>query len=319
MHERLKGLNIPLSQFRTNLRNELLLQQVREREVDNRVRVTEQDIDAYLAEQARDAAGGQLILNLAQVLVAVPENASAAVVAERRAKADEVLRRAKAGEDFAALARSQSDAAEGKAQGGELGRRPADRYPSLFLDAVQSARAGDVVGPLRSAAGFHILKVLEKRSAGLPDMYVTQTHVRHILLRPTAAQDEAATVARLNDMRQRIVSGQATFEALAGEFSQDGSAKQGGELGWARPGLFVPEFEEAMNALAPGQISQPVVSRFGVHLIQVLERRDVPLSQREQREAVRGVVRARKIEEAYTEWARDLRARAFIEFREPPQ
>lgn len=319
LHERLKTMGVPLEQFRANLRDELLLQLVREREVDNRVRVSEQDIDAYLQEQQRNADPGQTALNLAQVLVAVPDNASPAVIAERQARAEDVLRRARAGEDFAALARSLSDAPEGKAAGGQLGLRPADRYPSLFLQAVQNAKTGDVVGLVRSGAGFHVLKVLEKRNPKLPETTVNQTRARHILLRPATPQDQDATVARLNEMRQRIASGQATFETLAQQFSQDGSAKQGGDLGWATPGMFVPEFEDVMDDLAPNEISAPVVSRFGVHLIQVLERRAVPLSQREQREWVRNVLRTQKIEESYAEWARDLRARAYVEYREPPR
>lgn len=319
LHERLKAMNVPLAQFRANLRDELLLQLVREREVDNRVRVSEQDIDAYLRDQQRSTDPSQTALNLAQVLVSVPDNASPAVVAERRAKAEDVLRRARAGEDFAALARSVSDAPEGKTAGGQLGLRPADRYPSLFLEAVQNAKAGDVVGLVRSGAGFHVLKVLEKRNPKLPETTVTQTRARHILLRPATPQDQDATIARLTEIRQRIASGQATFESQAQQFSQDGSAKQGGDLGWAPPGMFVPEFEDVMNDLAPNEISPPVVSRFGVHLIQVLERRAVPLSPREQREWVRNVLRAQKIEESYAEWARDLRARAYVEFREPPR
>ena len=199
-----------------------------------------------------------------------------------------------------------------------MGLRSATRYPQLFVDAVQNLNAGGVAGLVRSGAGFHILKVVEKRAAGMPAMTVVQSRARHILLRPGPKLSEAAARTRLEDLRKRIMAGQAEFAALARENSQDGAA-QGGDLGWASPGQFVPEFEEAMRALAPGQISPPVTSRFGVHLIQLTERRTVALSQREQREAVREILRESRLEEASATWERDVRARAYVDMREPPQ
>ena len=150
-------------------------------------------------------------------------------------------------------------------------------------------------------------------------MMVTQTRARHILLRPTAQMPQAQVVARLNELRQNIVSGKADFAALARQLSQDGSAAQGGDLGWANPGMFVPEFEQLMNRLRPGQVGEPLVSRFGVHLIEVTDRRNAPLSETEQRTLARNALREKKLEEAFQTWAEDVRGRAYVEMREPPQ
>lgn len=315
LHERLKGVGLTPAAFRDNLRNELLIQRVREREVDARVQVSELEIDAYLRENTAAAAPAETVLNLAQILIAVPENADAATLSSLERRAQEVARRARSGDAFDALAREFSEGPE-RAAGGQMGVRTADRYPTLFLDAITGLRRGDVTGPVRSGAGFHVLKVLEKRNASLPEETVTQTRARHILIRPTPEADEQSVAQRLATLRDRIASGQTRFEEAAREFSQDGSASQGGDLGWARPGQFVPEFEQVMNQLSAGEVSSPVLSRFGVHLIQVLERRDVEISTRERREWVRNVLRQQKAEEAYEEWARELRARAFVEFRE---
>lgn len=300
--------------FRNDLRNQLLLQRAREREVDARVKVTEADIDAYLRDQKRSTAA-PLGLSLAHVLVRVPEGASEERLRALQARAQGVADRARAGGDFAALAREFSEAPEASS-GGQFGMRPVDRLPDLFVTATQALPVGGVAGPVRSPAGFHVLKVLEKSQGGLPAAVVTQTRARHILLRLSPQLSTEAAVARLNTYRQQILSGQANFQALAREHSQDGSAREGGDLGWAAPGQFVPEFEDAMNALKPGEVSPPLLSRFGAHLIRVEERRDVALSEREQRENLRGLVREKKAEEALNAWAQDVRARAFVEQRE---
>ncbi len=187
------------------------------------------------------------------------------------------------------------------------------------MQATATANPGAVVGPVRSGAGWHVLKVLEKRQPSAADMTVVQTHARHILLRPGPRLTEAQARAQLADLRSRIVRGQADFATLAKEYSQDGSAREGGDLGWANPGQFVPEFEEALDRLQPGEISEPVISRFGVHLIQLLERREKKLSPQEQREVARNLAREKKLDEDYANWARDVRARAYVELREPPQ
>jgi peptidyl-prolyl cis-trans isomerase SurA len=199
-----------------------------------------------------------------------------------------------------------------------MGLRSADRYPSLFVEGTQKLSKGDVSEPLRSGAGFHILKVLEKKQSELSNVSITQTRARHILLRLSNELSEVAARNRLLTYKQRIQAG-SDFADLARQFSQDGSAQTGGDLGWASPGQFVPEFEEVMSRLRPGQISDPLVSRFGVHLIQVLERRDVPLTLREQREMVRTQLREKKTEELYATWVDELRGRAYVELRDPPQ
>jgi len=316
MYRRLAADGVPREQFRQELRRQLMQQRLRERDVDARVRVSEQEIDQFLREQSSGADQAPLELSLGHVLVSVPEGASPAQVAERQARAQAVADKVRAGGDFAALAREFSDAQDAAA-GGLMGLRTADRYPDLFVEATQALPVGGVAGPVRSGAGFHVLKVIDKSRAGMPTT-VTQSHARHILLRASAQLTETAAAERLQDYRRRIQAGQADFAALAREHSQDGSAKQGGDLGWSNPGAYVPEFEEAMSRLQPGEIAEPLVSRFGVHLIQLLERRETKLNPREQREMVRHAVRQKKIEEAYATWAQEVRGRAYVELRDPP-
>jgi peptidyl-prolyl cis-trans isomerase SurA len=319
LRRRLAADGIALSQFREDLRNQLLLTRLRERELEPRVKVSDLDVDRFLREQQQagdDAA--PLEMNLAHILVAVPENANETQIASLRRKAQRVLERARAGEDFARLAREFSDSPGAAASGGQVGLRSADRYPPLFVQATLALPEGGITELVRSGAGFHVIKVIEKRRGSVPGINVVQSHARHILLRPSAQLSEAAARQRLAEFKKRIEAGQADFAQLAREFSQDASAGNGGDLGWAAPGLFVPEFEEAMNNLAPGQIAEPLVSRFGMHLIQLLERRQAALSQREQRELARNLVREKKLDEAYAQWAQDVRGRAYVELREPP-
>jgi peptidyl-prolyl cis-trans isomerase SurA len=319
LRRRLAADGIALTTFREDLRNQLLLARLREREIESRLKVTDLDVDQYIREQQAGNDLSAIEMNLAHILVEVPENAGEQQLGQLRAKAQRVLERARAGEDFLKLARETSDAPGAAQSGGQVGLRTADRYPPLFVQATQSLREGGVSDVVRSGAGFHIIKVLEKRQGGLPGATITQNRARHILLRPTAQLSEAAARARLADYKKRIEAGQATFEQLAREHSQDASARNGGDLGWANPGVFVPEFEDTLNSLSPGQIAEPLTSRFGVHLIQLVERRQATLSQREQREIARGVVREKKLEEAYSQWAQDVRGRAYVEFREPPR
>lgn len=305
------------TQFREELRNQLILTRLRDREIDARQRISDADVDQYLRDQKANTDPSALELNLAMVLVAVPENATPQQVATLQAKADGLRAKATAGADFAALARESSDAPD-RARGGAMGMRPADRYPDIFVDSTRSLDAGGVSAVVRSGAGFHILKVLEKRQGGVATT-VTQQHARHILLRTGPRLTEAAAVERLNDFKRRIQGGQADFAQLAKESSVDSSAAQGGDLGWSSPGQFVPEFEEALNRLEPGQVGDPLVSRFGVHLVQLLERREAAVTPKEQREIARGIVREKKLDEAYARWLEQVRSRAYVEFREPPQ
>jgi peptidyl-prolyl cis-trans isomerase SurA len=318
LYRRLGRDGMGKERFREELRNQLLLQRLREREVEARVKVSDLDIDQYLREQQAGTDATAMEINLGHVLVLVPENASPAEVAARQTRAQRAADKVRAGEDFAAVAREFSDAPEGQRNAGQLGLRPADRYPELFVNSTLGLPVGSIVGPVRSPAGFHVLKVIERVTAGLPAT-VVQSHARHILLRTGPQLSESAAAARLAEYRRRVQAGLADFGALAREHSQDGSAKDGGDLGWATPGRYVPEFEQALNALTPGDISEPVVSRFGVHLIQLLERRQAKLTQREQRDMARDTVREKKLDEAYATWAQELRGRAYVEYRDPPQ
>ncbi|RZL55879.1 MAG: molecular chaperone SurA [Variovorax sp.] len=317
LRRRLGAEGISQSEFRTDLRNQLTLTRLREREVNGRVKISDVEVDQFLQEQ-RSVAKPQEI-NLAQVLVLVPENATEPQIATLQQKAQAIVVRARAGEDFAKLARELSDAPD-RASGGVLGLRPANRYPALFLDATQGTAVDGIVGPVRSPAGFHILKVLARsQQGGVAQGTVTQTQVRHILLRTDATRSTAQAISQLAEFKRRLQAGTADFAGLARDNSQDGSAKDGGELGWSRPGQFVPEFEEVVERLAPGQVSDPVVTRFGVHLIEVEGRREAPLTQAETREAGRNALREKKTDEAFETWAQEVRARAYVEFRETPQ
>jgi peptidyl-prolyl cis-trans isomerase SurA len=313
-----EGMNV--AQFRDDLRNQIMLQRLRDRELDARAKVTDLEIDQFLREQQQNGGDPALTeVNLAHILVALPEGASEAQVAQARAKAQAVLQRARAGEDFAKLARENSDAPGAAQNGGVVGMRTADRLPPVFLEATRDLQAGGVADLVRTQAGFHVVKVLEKRQLGAAGVTVTQNHARHILLRPGPNLTEAQARQRLLDYKKRVEGKQADFAQLARDNSQDTSARNGGDLGWVSPGVFVPEFEDVLNNLQPGQISDPITTRFGVHLIQLLERRQSTMSQREQREVVRNLVRERKLDEAYVQWAQEVRGRAYVELREPPQ
>ncbi len=318
LERRIAAEGLVLSQFRTQLREQVMLTRLRERDVEPKVKISDLEIDQYLQEQQNNKDPSAIEINLAQILVSVPDAATPAQIAVLQAKAQGALARARAGEDFALLVREFSDASD-RANDGQLGLRTANRYPPLFLEATQNLTVGGISDLVRSGAGFHVLKVIEKKGGGMPAMTVTQSRARHILLRVSAQLSESAARDKMSEFRKRILAGQADFAVLARDNSQDGSAAQGGDLGWASPGMFVPEFEEVMNRLAPGQISEPLVSRFGVHLIQLMERRDVPLTLREQREQVRALLREKRLDETYATWAQDLRGRAYVELREPPQ
>lgn len=318
LRRRVANDGINPKQFRSQLRDQITLARLHEREVDARLRISESDIDAVIAEQqAGNTNPLAQEINLAHLLVAVPEKASAEQAAELQQKAEKVLARLRAGEDFAALVQELSSA--DRANGGQLGLRRADRYPPSFVAATQNLTVGGISDIVRSGAGYHILKLVEKRAPSSPSRAVQQSHARHILLRLSPQLTQAAAIAQLADFKKRIEAGSATFPALAREHSQDGSAPQGGDLGWVGPGAFVPEFEEPMNRLGEGQISPPVVSRFGVHLIQLLERRSVEMSEREVREAIRAQLRESRYDATFAAWAQDVRGKAFVEYRDPPQ
>ena len=309
-----------MTAFREQLRTQLIVGKLREREVENRSRISDTEVEKEIQSRQVNKAASAIAmdLNLAMILISVPENSTPTEVAALQTKAQQISQRAKGGENFASLAASFSQAADKGLNGGEMGLRSADRYPTLFVDNIQSLNQGDVSNPIRSGAGFHILKVLEKKQSDMSGTTIVQTRARHILLRIGNDMTESTARNRLLSYKQRIQSG-ADFAELARQFSQDGSAGAGGDLGWASPGQFVPEFEEVMAQLRPRQVSEPLVSRFGVHLIEVMERREAPVTLREQREMVRNQLREKKMEEVYSAWIEELRGRAYVELRDPPQ
>ncbi|CAN5192729.1 peptidylprolyl isomerase [soil metagenome] len=306
------GASFP--RVRELIRDEIVIQRVREREVDSRVTVSDAEIDEYIRSQAN--ADSQVEINVAQVYVSVPGDATPDQVERRRQKAAEALRQIKSGTDFARVALSFSEGMEAT-RGGEFGWRTQDRYPPWLVEAVKPLKQGDTTDIVRSTNGFHILKVLGKRNeqAQLPAS-VAQTHPRHILLRTGEnGLTDAEAQRRLSDYRDRIVNKTDTFADLARRYSRDGSASNGGDLGWIYPGDTVPEFERVMNALQPGEISQPVQTPFGWHLILVEERKEAEVSVERKRQAARQAVGERKAEENYFDWVRELRDKTYVEIR----
>lgn len=305
---------ISWARFREEIRTELTITRLREREVESQIVVTEAEIDNFITNNPDAFSGEELFV--AHVLIRMPEAPSQADLARYMARAEEVLSRHAAGEDFAQLAAAYSDAPD-STQGGGLGWRSRDRLPGLFAEAVRTLRPGEVSPVLRSPAGLHIVKFVAVRggelAGGADEM--EQTRARHILIRTTEVLSDADAEARLLGLRERMVQGGERFEELARIHSDDLSAARGGDLGWIYPGDTVPEFERAMDALSPGEISQPVRSPFGWHLIEVVERRVQDVSDERMRAATRNALRERKADEAYDAWLRELRDSTFVEYR----
>ncbi len=301
---------------RQEQREQLTLQRLTERNVPSRIKISDAEIDQVIREQQGAQVNTASDIELGHILVAVPESANEDQIKRLQSRAQELLTRLQQGADFSAVAKEASDGAE-RDKGGLMGLRPSDRYPALFMDATQSLKVGGLSAVVRSGAGFHILKLVSKRSS--QTMTVTETRVRHILLRPNSQLSQTAARAKLAEDRRAIEAGKADFAQLAQEQSQDTSSTSGGDLGWVGPGMFVPEFEQVMNKLAIGQMSDPTVSRFGVHLIQVLARREAAISEREVRDMVRNSLREKKFDEAYQLWVQEVRGRAYVEYRDAPQ
>lgn len=311
LREALQKDGIVFSKFREEIRDEMTIARIREREVENKIAISEGEIDNYLAEDSA-SSGGNEEYEVAHILLRTPESASPEQIQRIKAKADQLFERIGKGEDFSQLAASFSDAPDGL-QGGSLGMRPRERLPSIFLDAVVKLKPGEVAPVLRSPNGFHLVKLVAKRG-GTVAAAVEQTHVRHILIKVNELVSEADAKHKLDGLYERIKNG-GSFAELARLFSQDGSASKGGDLGWIYQGDTVPEFERAMNALKLGEVSRPVQSPFGFHLIEVLERRVQDVSSDRQRAAARQVLRERKMDEAYQDWLRQIRDRAYVELR----
>ncbi len=298
------------SKFREEIRGEMTMARLREREVDSRIVISDGEIDNYLTTQA--AAGSVEEYQLAHILLRAPESASPEQLQKLRLRGEQALKRARAGENFAELSAAFSDAPDAL-QGGELGWRALDRLPALYAETAGRLQQGEVSELLRSSAGFHIVKLLAKRGGSAPAS-VQQTRARHILIRINEVTSESEARRKLENVRERIANG-IDFGEQARLYSQDGSAPKGGDLGWLSPGDTVPEFERAMDALKPGEVSGVVQSPFGMHLIQVQERRERDVSNDRQRMAARQALRERKLDESYQDWLRQLRDRTYVENR----
>jgi peptidyl-prolyl cis-trans isomerase SurA len=309
----LESDGVPFEGFREDLRAQITLSRLREREVDDKIQVSDTEIDLFLEEmKARPGEGAEY--NIAHILVRVPEQASPERVEEARGKAAKALAEARAGEDFSRLAAAYSDAPDAM-RGGAIGWRAHERLPELFSGALAKMNAGEVSELLRSPAGFHLLKLVDRRGIAVANAPVAQTRLRHILVRTSEAVSESEARRRLEDLRSRIVSGAADFAEMARVHSDDATAARGGELDWVYPGDTVPDFERAYQELKVGEVSEPVRTPFGYHLIQVLERRSADVSPERRRLQARMALRERKSEEAYQEWLRQLRDQIYVELR----
>jgi peptidyl-prolyl cis-trans isomerase SurA len=315
LHKKVVAEGKSIASFRLGLKEQITLQRLSERNVPGRIKVSEIELDQAVRQRQNASIDTNPDIELGHVLIAVPERASEPEIAALQTKAESVLASLKRGDDLARVAKEFSNGAE-RDKGGLMGVRPANRYPTLFVDATKILNVGDAT-LVRSGAGFHVLKLVSKRASNI--VTVTQTHPRHILLRPGGQLSQTTARAQLAEYKRQIEAGKADFAKLAREHSQDASGPDGGDLGWVSQGMFVPEFEEVMNKLQPGQIADPLVSRFGVHLIQVLERREAPISERELRDMARNNLREKKFDETYQLWAQEVRGRAYVEYRDTPQ
>lgn len=302
--------------FREEIRNEIVMQRLREHEVDNKIQISEAEIDTYLAAE-KVANADKVEVNISQILVRIPENSSPEQIAARKARADEVARQIRTGGDFAKLAGTYSEASDALS-GGAVGWRDANTLPPVFAQALSQLKPGQITPVIKSATAFHILKLVDRRSMadqGAADI-VQQSRVRHILLKvtPTMTADQAKR--KLAELKERLDNKAAKFEELARLFSNDGSASRGGDLGWLQSEDMIPEFEKIVNSLKPGELSDVVETPFGFHLVQVMERKSEDQAKDKKRAQARQVIRERKLAEATDDWARQVRDRAYVEFRD---
>ncbi|MET0918126.1 MAG: peptidylprolyl isomerase, partial [Burkholderiales bacterium] len=304
--------NIQYAAYREDIRKQIVLQRVREREVDNKITVTDAEVDNYLATVSSQAGGEREYL-LSHVFVSVPEQASAEQIESRRKRAEEALALAKSGKPFGEVAAGFSDAPDATS-GGSLGWRTPARLPSVFVDVTRTMKKGDVSAVQRSPAGFHIVQLVDERSRDQPTV-VDQSHVRHILIKVNESTSEAEGRSKIDRLRERIVSGNARFDEIARINSEDASSAKGGDLGWVSPGDTVPDFERAMDKLPVDEVSVAVRTPFGWHLIQVVERRKQDISLERRREQARLALRQRKSDEGFQEFVRQQRDRAYVEYR----
>jgi peptidyl-prolyl cis-trans isomerase SurA len=304
--------NVAFAAYREDLREQIVLSRLREREVNDKIQVSDGEIDLFLTEAK--ATAERVEYNLSHILLRIPEQASPERIEAARSRAEKVMIEARAGGDFARLAASYSDASDAL-QGGTIGWRAQDRLPDLFANALAKLKPGDVSDLLRSPAGFHILKLVDRRGASTSAAPVQQTRLRHILIRTSDSVSEADARRRLENLRERIVVGGVDFAEMARVHSDDGTAGRGGELDWIYGGDTVPDFERAYAGLKIGEVSEPVRTPFGYHLIQVLERRSADVSSERRRLQARQALRERKSDDAYQEWLRQLRDQTYVELK----
>ncbi|WP_229483517.1 peptidylprolyl isomerase [Massilia horti] len=319
MRNQMEKEGLPFSQFREEIRSEIMMQRLREHEVDSKIQVSDAEVDTYLAAE-KAAAAERVEMNISQILVSIPANASPEQIAARKARADEVARQLRTGADFAKMAATYSEAPDAL-KGGEIGWRDPDRLPPLFSSELHKLKPGQVTPVLKSNTGFHILKLVDKRNLANGEeakTVVEQTHARHILMKVTPTMTEAEVKRKLLELKEKMAHKAATFEELAKQYSQDGSALKGGDLGWLYPGDMdsAPELEIAMKELKPGEVSDIIQTPFGFHLLQVIERKSEDVTKEKERNLARNILRERKTQEAYEDWAREVRDRAYVEFRE---
>jgi peptidyl-prolyl cis-trans isomerase SurA len=297
--------------YRAQIRDQITIQQLLEREINNHITVTDIEVNNFL-ENPQNRADMGVTYQLSHILIGIPESASPEAIQAAKRHAEDILRQLKQGADFGQIAVSYSQAPNAL-KGGSLGWKQAGELPELYLGALKTMHPGDLSDILRGPNGFHILKLNDKRGDTQAES-VMQIHVRHILLRPSEIQSLEEARTKLLHLRERIEHGE-DFAALARAHSEDsGSAASGGDLGWVNPGQMVPEFEKAMNALKPNELSEPVRTPFGLHLIQVLDRRNHDITEERVVAAARQQIHARKADERYEQWARQLRDEAFVEY-----
>jgi peptidyl-prolyl cis-trans isomerase SurA len=311
LRKALAAEKVSYAKYREDIRNEIIMQRLREREIESHLTVSDAEVDNYLATLKAQNAG-DAEYQLAHILVLVPEQASADQIEVRRRRADEALKQIRSGVEFGQVAAGFSDANDAL-RGGNLGWRPGARLPTVFAEQVRAMKANEVSPVLRSASGFHIVKLLDKRGRNDATV-VDQTHARHILIRVNELVSEADAKVKVDRLKDRLDAG-AKFDELAKLNSEDGSAAKGGDLGWLNPGDTVGEFQDAMNKLAINQVSAPVRSPFGWHLIQVLERRKQDVTAERERVEAQLAIRQRKADEQFQAWVREVRDRAYVEIR----
>lgn len=302
---------VSYAKYREDIRREITVQRLRDREVDSKVQVSEAEVDNYLAT-VNAQAGGEMEYELLHIMVGVPDQATPDQVDARKRRADEALALIRSGRDFRDIAAQYSDAQDASS-GGDLGWRTPARLPTVFVAVLKDMKKGDVSPVLRSPGGFHIVKLTDSRNRNQPTV-VDQTHVRHILVRVNETTSESEAKAKIDRIRERIEQG-ASFADQARVNSEDASSAKGGDLGWVNPGDTVPEFEQAMGKLKIGELSRPVRSPFGWHLILVDERRTQDVTKERRREVARQAIRARKSDEQFSEFIRQVRDRAYVEYK----